>query len=55
MLRYKGYREQGLECDRNGNRLGIEVPYLSKPNVVLVCVKHKTYCHSKACLKDRMK
>lgn len=48
---YIGYREYGLKCDTNGNRLCIKAPY--NQFATLVCVKHKTYCHSGVCLKER--
>lgn len=49
--KYKSYREQGLECDKNGNRILISAPYSQQS--ILVCVKYKTYCHSGACAKER--
>ena len=51
-LKHKGYREQVLECDKNGDRFIIKAPYASRE--ILVCIKHKTYCHSKACIKERL-
>jgi len=51
MKKYIGYREQGIECDKNGNR--IEIPCIRCNQINLICIKHKTYCHSKACLKER--
>ena len=55
MKKYIGYRKQGLKCDKNGNRFVVTVPYLPKPNEVLICAKHKTYCNSGACRKERIK
>jgi len=51
MKKYIGYRKQSIECDKNGNRFLVKAPYSSQE--ILVCVKHKTYCHSKACLEER--
>lgn len=50
--KYKSYREQGIECSQNGNR--IEIPCYWCNHSILVCIKYKTYCHSKVCLKDRL-
>jgi hypothetical protein len=50
----KSYRAQALECDANGNRFEVEVPYLKKPNVILICRRYRTYCHSQACLQERI-
>ncbi len=51
-LNYRGYRQQVLECDKTGNRFRVIVPYLGRE--ILVCLKYKTYCHSKACIKERL-
>jgi hypothetical protein len=50
---YKSFRKQCLECDKNGNR--IEVPCIRCEQVNLICKKYNCYCHSKACLKERLK
>lgn len=50
---YKSYREQSIECDKNGNRIEVMCPMCT--HIVLVCKKYNDYCHSKACLKERIK
>ena len=51
MKKYIGYRKQGIECDKKGNR--IEVPCIRCSQINLICIKYKTYCHSKVCLSER--
>ena len=51
-LIYKSFREQALECDKNRNSFIINPPYANRE--IIVCLKHKTYCHSKACIKERV-
>lgn len=53
LIKYRGFREQGLECERVGNRFTVYHPLCDLGTVV--CVKHKTYCHSKACFEEREK
>jgi len=53
MRKYKSFITQTLECDKNGTR--IEVPCIRCGQVNLICKKYNCYCHSKACLKDRLK
>lgn len=52
LYNYKSYRQQGIECSENGNR--IEIPCVKCNQINLICIKYKTYCHSKACLKERI-
>lgn len=51
--KYKSFREQFKECEKNGNL--IEIPCIHCEGINLICIKYKTYCHSKACLKERTK
>lgn len=53
IIKFKSFREQGLYCDKIGNRFIIHPPYVSLG--VIVCIKYKTYCHSGACFEDRKK
>jgi len=53
MKLFKGYRQQGIECDLNGNRVEVKCVCCGKIN--LICIKHQTYCHSKACFEERTK
>jgi hypothetical protein len=50
--KYIGYREQEIQCDKNGNRIEVSCVRCSQTN--LICIKYKTYCHSGACLKERL-
>jgi hypothetical protein len=53
--KYIGYREQGLKCDKNGNRFDVNISIFHSgfPQVITICKKYKTYCHSGACRKER--
>ena len=51
-MNYKSYDKQVSECVENGNRFSFDAPYLDFK--ISVCIKYKTCCHSKACLKERM-
>jgi len=48
---YKGYRAQVLDCIAAGNQF--LVPCVQCQRDTTVCVKYKTYCHSKVCLNER--
>ena len=50
--KYKSFRLQALECAKNGTR--ISVPCIICDQVNLICKKYNCYCHSKACLKERI-
>lgn len=51
----KSFREQFKECVDSDNCFVIEgAETLQGKFDVVVCVKHKTYCHSKACLHERV-
>ena len=50
--RYKGYRLQAIECDKNGNRFEVEC-YMCE-QIILVCHKYKKRCSSKVCLHERL-
>ena len=50
----KGFRDQYLECKESGNCFIIEWDEIYKWGCsVIVCVKHKTHCHSGACFDER--
>jgi len=51
-MKLKSYRKQALECDKNGNR--IEISCIMCGQINLVCIKYKTYCHSRVCMAERM-
>lgn len=51
MRKYKSYREQGLECIKNGTR--IEVPCIHCNKINLICKKYNCYCNSGACREER--
>ena len=51
MKKYKSFREQLIECTKNGTL--VEVPCIKCSQVNLICKKYNCYCHSKACLKER--
>jgi len=53
MKKYKDFREQSLECDKNGTRM--EVPSTSCRGVTLICKKYNCYCNSGACREERRK
>lgn len=50
----KSFRDQYIECKASGNCFVITEmhPFYGLINMV-VCVKYKTYCHSKACFEER--
>ena len=48
----KSFRTQGIECRENGICILVKAPYCKQE--ILVCKKYDTYCHSKACLKERL-
>ena len=48
---YKSFRKQGIECDKNGNRISIKCLFCE--GIMLVCKKYNTFCHSKVCLSER--
>ena len=48
----KSYREQGIECDKNGNRFEVNCVHCNKQN--LICAKYKAYCCSSLCRDERM-
>ena len=51
---YKPFSEQVKECRDSGNLFIIHDAHTLKGEVdVIVCIKHKTYCHSKACISER--
>ena len=51
---YKPFSKQMMECRDSGNLFIIHDAHTAKGEVdVIVCVKHKTYCHSKACIEER--
>jgi hypothetical protein len=49
----KPFGEQYIECKQNGNLIRVECIWCKQEN--LVCIRHKTYCHSKACCEEREK
>ena len=50
--KYKPFSTQFRECDKNGNIFRVTCPLCDR--IIIVCQKHKTHCHSKACLPDRV-
>jgi hypothetical protein len=53
---YKPFSEQYRDCKYNGNLLEIDTTiYGGFPTAVLVCVKHKSICHSGVCRDERIK
>ena len=51
LIRFKSYRLQGLECDKQGNR--VEIPCIKCGQINLVCIKFKAYCRSGLCREER--
>ena len=51
MKKIKFFSKQLEECIKKGISVKIKAPYNSIPTIV--CLKYKTYCNSKACVKDR--
>ena len=49
--KYKPFSEQFRECDKAGNIFRLTCPLCDR--IIIVCQKHKTWCHSKACLNER--
>ncbi|KKL68877.1 hypothetical protein LCGC14_2120560 [marine sediment metagenome] len=49
--KYKSYRLQAIECDRNGTR--IDVPCIMCEQINLICKKYNAYCKSSLCAKER--
>ena len=50
--KYKPFSEQFRECDKNGNIFRVTCPLCDR--IIIVCQKHRTWCHSKACLNERV-
>jgi len=51
---YKSFGKQVMECKDSGNLFIIhDAPTIKGEVDVLVCIKHRTYCHSKACIEER--
>ena len=50
--KYKSFRDYSLECAHKGNRFC--VPCVRCEQINLICVKYKTYCHSRVCLQERL-
>ena len=56
MENYKSFREQFLECRKNGNLIDVDVSkYGTFPKKLLVCLKYKCICHSGVCRHERIK
>jgi len=59
-MKYKSFREQFLECKESGNLIRVSCSiykglYKNFPDEILVCIKHKSICHSGVCRSERMK
>lgn len=65
---YKSFRDQCIECKANGNLIEIDISSLKlkmmpgllsgckellDTDSMLVCLKYKSNCHSKACAPER--
>jgi hypothetical protein len=65
---YKSFRDQSIECKKNGNQIEVDVSLLKlkmmpgllsgvkewiETDSVIVCLKHKSVCHSLACAAER--
>lgn len=56
---YKSFRQQLVECNKNGNLLHIDTSRLKglygyDVGTILVCVKHECICSSKVCMEERI-
>ena len=52
--RMKGFREQSIECQKNGTQIIVKCNWSNKPeHYVIVCKKYDTTCSSKVCFKER--
>ena len=50
----KKFRDQYMECNKNGNLIEIKnYPLTDFPKTVLVCLKYKSYCGSNVCKEER--
>lgn len=58
MEHYKSFREQFLECKKNGNLISINISIYGPkifPENILVCIKYKSVCYSGVCKDERIK
>jgi hypothetical protein len=53
--RYIGFGERFQKCGKNGNKFDVDISIFHSgfPQVITICKKYKTYCHSGACRKER--
>ncbi len=55
MKYYKSFREKFIDCKENGNLIEVDISkYSTFPKIALVCLKHKTVCHSGICRDERI-
>ena len=67
-INYKSFRDQCIECKKNGNQIEVDISPLKLKMIpgplsgvkelmdtdsVIVCLKNKSVCHSKACAAER--
>lgn len=52
MKKYKSFRQQITDCEKNGNRIEVRCIKCGQRN--LICKKYNCYCNSGACRKERM-
>ena len=55
-MTYKSFREQMQDCEKSGNLIHIDISIYKQvwPKTAIVCIKHKSACHSGLCRKERM-
>ena len=52
---YKSFRTQFLECKEDGNLISVDAStYGNFPERLLICIKHKSICHSGVCRHERI-
>lgn len=53
IIQYRSFRDQFIECHKNGNLIEVKCPYCE--NILLVCKLYGKTCNSGNCRKDREK
>jgi len=51
--KYIGYREQSLQCDKDGTCKKLKNKYNPFPKHILLCTKYNEICSSKVCAKEQ--